>query len=132
MNTRLLRRIQRHILEEPKRVDMIRFIARRGSKKAAAHGATHGLEFPECGTVGCIAGWAATFTTSRKFRYNSTGVIAAKALKLSCVEAEILFFEDAWPDKFKLPLWNLEAQTPEYARVVSDRIEHFIKTKGRE
>jgi hypothetical protein len=58
MNVKLLRRIQKHILAEPKRLDMGNFIVRKSDGLGSL------VRFPKCGTVGCIAGWAVTLSTA--------------------------------------------------------------------
>ena len=50
MNTRLLRKVQKHILEEPRRLNMDIILDDRVSARDPKN--------PPCGTVGCIAGWA--------------------------------------------------------------------------
>lgn len=125
MNTRLLRRIQRYILEEPKRIDMEFFLTREIEGYCPT--------YPPCGTVGCIACWACILTLGGDFSDNfNTDDIAAEKIGLSAVQRDNLFFDPRWPQEFQFRLAETKPQTAEYARVVSDRIEHFIKTKGRE
>jgi hypothetical protein len=56
----LLRKISALVLEEPRRVNMRRWISSFAGRKLAdaLHGKYDG-DLPACGTVGCIAGWGA-------------------------------------------------------------------------
>lgn len=137
MNTKLLRKVQKHILAEPRRLDM------------NVLGYTLDViekTDPPCGTVGCIAGWAALLQNEKWFELSNAekeGLMdwteGETALKLTTEEAHRLFIEPkyaeteihAWPLKFATRY--LKAKTPrQRAKVTSDRIDHFIKTKGRE
>lgn len=56
----LLRRIRDIVLEEPKRLDMDRWVTMfRGSTLGAIDDRRVDKHGPACGTVGCIAGWGA-------------------------------------------------------------------------
>jgi len=67
---------------------------------------------------------------------------AIKRLELTRAQAKRLFFSDQWPEQFADDCGRLRASidatdrlspgTPEYAKRVAERIEHFIATKGRE
>lgn len=132
MNVGLLRKIQKHIIQEPRRLDMnvIRhFVDPKGK------------ENPPCGTVGCIAGWANVLSGNyEKFDYYIGLSEAASTLGLDLGQRERLFTEpilyndrdiDGWPEKYAVRY--LKAKTAnERARATSDRIEHFIKTKGKQ
>jgi hypothetical protein len=140
MNVKLLRKVKRHILAEPKRLDMD-FVA---SEIIA------GPRAPRCGTVGCIAGWSALLA-SPVIPATVAGRLALmgwdsgkKALELTESEVNRLFNEPwlvygprkrdgavGWPEKFAKAY--LGAKTPrQRAGITARRIEHFIKTKGRE
>jgi hypothetical protein len=57
VNVKLLRKIQKHILEEPKRFIMSDIIVR---DRPGAEFDDYGISFqiPDCGTTACICGWA--------------------------------------------------------------------------
>lgn len=122
MNTRLLRKVQKHILEEPKRVWMgeWKIVGKQNIKYWE-------LSPPACGTVACISGWAAILNGKPEDAYSATDI-----LELNRDEASRLFFEVHWPEHFHRAIASAPVQSPEYAKVVSDRIDHFIKTKGAE
>ena len=119
---RLLRKVAKHILEEPKRLNMMRFINRKGD------GWPIYGEYPECGTMGCIAGWAVALSTDELVKYNDIQDRAAKLLGLNPAQQNVLFFYGKWPIEFQKRLLRTEIQTLPYAKVTADRIEHFIRT----
>jgi hypothetical protein len=107
INTRLLRRIQKHILTIPKKLfDMDNWsevVFNRGK---------------ECGTAHCIGGWACALKGSKYF-----GHADAKALLgLDDEQATRLFMGDSWPRGFGG--WKA---TPQQAVA---RIDKFIESKG--
>jgi hypothetical protein len=137
-----LRAVAAHILEEPKRLDMLEW------------GVTHPSylkpsETPACNTVGCIAGWTiflnkpevvdqmkAAFEDAPEFIYNycetlSPSQDAAKLLKLNAEQRQRLFFTSDWPLPFRLA-YKRARTAKGRAKVTADRIEHFIKTEGAE
>lgn len=129
MNTRLLRKVAKHIAEEPRRLDMSFLYRRAALVKEDLR--------PPCGTVGCIAGWAliiglkaTTFSAAFPIVNGST-VDVTDARKLLKVKNDHLFFLSLWPEAFQCDY--RAASTPaERASVTVARIEHFIKTKGAE
>lgn len=167
MNVELLERVKRHILAEPRRVRMEAWaVSERMSEddKAKArysileelYAEEHGvddeetsylgfselLDFPECGTVACIAGWGkvlsqpdpATALSDKDFLhklFNLSAIEAAELFGLDYNGANRLFHVCNWPDEFESDYEH--ADTPEErAQAVADRIDHFIKTKGAE
>jgi hypothetical protein len=131
MNVKLLRRVAKHILEEPRRLNM-----------------SVGLEpsnAAPCGTTGCIAGWTALL--SRKFthadvetcgvelRWTDVKNAAISKLGLTPDEASVLFHIDNWPAQFREPFNNAydaysstnhEAIKRTQAEITAKRIEYFI------
>jgi hypothetical protein len=119
LNVKLLRRIQKHILEEPKRFWM---------------GWWETSSIPDvnpapCGTTACIAGWALALSGERIADYNP-GVRAARILGLSADGYNKLFFSYAWPEPFLSRYERAEdnRNAKAMAKAGADRIEHFIKT----
>jgi hypothetical protein len=135
MNVKLLREVKRHILEEPRRLNM------------NSYGyLVDGPDAPACKTVGCIAGWSGLLSQGHLTAETGSSFmdpeVAREALKLTENQADRLFTEPwvalggekrghCWPIKFAK---RFEAATSEIqkAKVTAARIEHFIKTKGRE
>jgi hypothetical protein len=155
MNVKLLRKIQKHILEEPRRLNMDGWGMVFDMEDAAID-----KRVPPCGTAGCIAGTACIITGAikpsriigRTYRNTYTGGRpfwefpdntpdkARKALGLKKEQAQRLFYmpdhiwsdiDLHWPKRFGTAY--RKAKTPRgKARVTSRRIDHFIKTKGAE
>ena len=138
LNVRLLRRIQRHILEEPRRFQMdaeiiqaktqhqwlncITFFSRDASKT-----------MPPCGTAACIAGWANILSDiqlrGREGRNSAADLLGIEAGNSWCHHP--LFFARNWPEPYATRYKN--AKTPKLrAKIAAARIEHLIKTKGAE
>lgn len=132
MNTRLLRRIQKHILAEPKRFIMGDVVVHNAPGEMYRE---DGIErpFASCGTMACIAGWALLLSKNSSRDLDD----AARLLGLPqpadrwlCV-GDNLFYEGNWPIKYSVA-WD-KARTPRArARVAARRIDHLIKTKGAE
>lgn len=121
MNTRLLRRIQKQILKEPRQFVMDAFFSRmRYDNKT----------IPNCGTAACIAGHAVSIShrltpeqSIRRFAYPAAA--ARTALELDREQGNNLFYFEQWPRQFR----KRSEDNPKQAVA---RIEHFIKTKGEE
>jgi len=116
MNVKLLRKIKRHILAQPKRFDM-NFIGTRDMKSFKPN------RVPECGTIGCIAGWACALS-GKKF----SGRIARNLLGLDYDQTERLFYDN--PKGFR-GMWRGDGKAAT-AKLAAKRIDLFIKTKGAE
>lgn len=129
INVRLLRKIQKHILEEPRRYD-------QNLWRIEVDPATN-PERPPCGTMACIGGWATALSGKERDSYLGWDV-AMRLLGLTREQADRLFDTvekgtdlNKWPKKFVTAY--LKAKTPrDRARVAVRRIDHFIKTKGAE
>jgi hypothetical protein len=126
MNVELLRRIQKHILAEPKRLDMGNFIVRKSDGLGSL------VRFPKCGTVGCIAGWAVTLSTKEKLNYKRIEDRARQLLGITQTQGNKLFFDGNWPPQLADRLCQARPQTKAHARITAERIDLFVKTKGAE
>lgn len=127
MNVELLRKVQKHILEEPRRLNMDVVLNKVDTK--IKHN-------PPCGTVGCIAGWTVMLTGNEgEFgRYD----LAVQLLDLNGTQRDKLFREPrmseellGWPATFAKRYMRAKTAKTR-AKVTSDRIDHFIQTEGRE
>lgn len=142
MNVALLRKVQRHIFEEPKRVDMEDY----------CYGEPHDEGGPECGTVACIAGWSVMLSRSPKVaaaRARARDLLArissakdrsqrdeangelwdmdwGRLGQLVLGGARTLFFLDNWPKDLQRRIHRCRNGTKAYARVVSDAIDRYI------
>lgn len=122
MNVKLLRKIQKHILAEPKSYDQNAIISET------------------CGTIACIGGWA--FLLGGGVRTPSVNELsdARDFLGINREQGDRLFeyvttsrleSSMAWPAKFIRQY--LAAKTPRgRANAAVRRIDHFIKTNGAE
>lgn len=133
MNTRLLRAIQKRIDDVPARVAMGEWFSLSTGRPNP----------PECGTVGCIAGLAISIREGKRGdvlinkyqysgRYEMTHNTARGYLHLTYSEGNRLFHASSWPEKFRIRLDKAREGSKQYARAVSDRIDHFIETGGAE
>jgi len=117
---RLLRRIQKHVLKEPRRLVM------RSWAKPSRE--------VRCGTVGCIAGWAVMLTTPGVRKSVKSGMnnfnwsfLGKRALRIGDKRAHALFHSEYWPSDYYERLVETRSQE-DYANVTVERIEHFIRT----
>lgn len=115
MNVELLLKIKAHILEEPLRIYMDTW-AVRGRQFEAMR-----LQEPKCHTTGCISGWAA-------FLMGEFDVVDRyDILDIDRLLASKLFHSINWPMEFQIRLQAAMVQTTDYAQVVADYIDYFIK-----
>lgn len=131
LNVRLLRRIQRHILEEPRRFFMEGVIATGTPGKLFESFDLFtdlASRVPACGTAACIHGWTALLsgktpnqTARLKFSWS------ARKLGLPENMYNDLFIADYWPEPFNVQY--IKAERPsQRAKIAAARIEHLITT----
>lgn len=127
LNVNLLRKIQKHILEEPKRFFMAAYLdqGRPGSRTSEFR--DQAKRFPSCGTTACIAGWANILTGARSNEEICDSERAVSRLGIERGRRAQLFLDSDWPQPFSS---NYErAMTPaKRAKIAAARIEHLIKT----
>lgn len=131
---RLLRRIQKHILEEPRRFFMngFGFTAKNEPDWFRLRFADASMEMPPCKTAACIAGTANLLTGCRRFGAHIRaarliGVPTFEESRKNGVNNHPLFETNGWPYKFRYAY--RDANTSEKrAKVAAARIEHLIKT----
>lgn len=167
LNVELLEKVKAHVLEEPRRVRMEAwgislhmseaekdrarydvledlFVLENDAdyEDAETRGFAELIDFPECGTVACIAGWGkilsqpdpAAAMRDPDFLRKLSALPAYESEALFGVthqQADRLFFVARWPRKFERRYEGARSATVR-ARVVADRIDHFIKTNGAE
>ena len=125
INVRLLRRIQKQILKEPRQFQM------------AAWFTTLGVDdIPNCGTAACIGGWAMALKRNWNPKTADERTVheysdAKKALGLDDIKGGRLFIFGEWPQQYQR-VGKHKAGTKAFARQAVRRIDHFIKTRGRE
>lgn len=114
LNVKLLRKVQKHILEEPRRLQM-------GVWQSKSDDAP-------CGTIGCIAGWTALLGDG--FYAGDDSTVRRKAEELLHLfdghKSFDLFYIDGWPYEYIESYYSAETDKSR-AGIVSDRIDYFIK-----
>jgi len=127
MNVKLLRKVKKHILEEPKRLYMSDYI------KVESEHHLYGRGYAKCGTAACIAGWTCILslkeTPDAIRRTNDVHATGGELLGLTPGQAYRLFVPSVWPQKFTRGTSDDGSEAT--AKVAAARIEHFIKTEGR-
>ena len=127
MNVKLLRKVQKAILAEPRRFNMGEW------GMHVEPGDIPDRDMPPCKTVACIAGHVDLLTHPRLFQKavkedngDAIQVRAQQELGLTARQAEILFVEwdDTAYDNLTTPLQR--------ARWAVKRIDKFIRTNGAE
>lgn len=132
MNIELLEKVKTQILAEPRGFDMHKWVGLDGEHETI-------LGEP-CGTVCCIAGWAATLSGFSVAYLNAmlddagrdeepVFSIARAVLQIDHSDANSLFYSGSWPQPFAGDYKS--AETPEArARVAVARIDALIHEKG--
>jgi len=137
MNVRLLRKIVKVIQEKPRQFKMTYWHNNETVKDdMRRRGDWRNIEalcmLPEekriaCDTTHCIAGWAQAISNDRKCNAPAEKD-AKRLLGLSKSQAQRLFFADQWPEQFR----GVKDQWKMSPAKAAARIEHFIKTRGKE
>lgn len=137
----ILNKVKKHVLEEPKRLNM--------GDWGRTSGTDNCVEFPACRTQGCIAGWT-IFLTKPKIWKNmlegakSSGhteyldsnvhepsLLAKDILGLDSEQKTRLFYAEGWPQKFDIAYQKTNTYKTR-AAITAKRIDHFIATNGAE
>jgi hypothetical protein len=122
MNGKLLRKVKKHILEEPRRFFMSSLLE-RGTPGQVKRLDDIERPLPDCGTAACIAGWTCVLA--------DTPIIdrtyAEKVLGISVVQGDKLFFIGGWPELYQRK-WDATKDISRRAQIGKNRIDHFIKT----
>lgn len=136
LNVRLIRKVIKHITEEPKRYfqhDFIRTGEPGGSVAEDYFNDTH--KYAQCGTAGCIAGWAYLLSAARPNKNAAVCTIVNKATKkmgITSDQSDMLFTgipSEDWPAPFGKSF--LKAKTLQgKANVAARLLEKVIDTKG--
>lgn len=134
LNVKLLRKIQKHITEEPRRFFMSWFIAKADTQEEwsdlAASEDDLSKEPPPCGTAACIAGWANLLTRGPKDEVSNTAratrILGIELVDYTKTPLHPLFDSQGWPTPFARN-YN-KAKTPKQrAKIACQRIDHLIK-----
>lgn len=116
LNIDLLQKVKAAILAEPEHFDM-----------------SWWTQENDCGTAGCIAGWAVALAGGKSLGLvharRLAGHIAQEArdsLQISQEESNKLFLGEYWPEPFRSRY--TDAKSKRWASIAADRIDHFIAT----
>lgn len=121
MNVKLLRELQEMFKKNPKCLDMGDWVYHN-----------------DCGTVGCIAGWASMITHMREFKVSCEIACddvanprneGKKALELNEDQCEALFYTTHWPEDLQ-DKYNEAKNRKERSAVTVERIDRFIESGG--
>lgn len=124
-NIGLLRRVKEHILTEPRRFTMERWLDENDLEG----------NHPPCGTAACIAGWTVLLKDGRQVTSLGIASRAAELLGLGTrdvgdyevfTKANSLFFVKNWPKRYKRA-YSRTRKLANRARIAGQRIEYFIK-----
>lgn len=133
LNVHLLRRIKRHILEEPRRFFMegivVTGIPGQPFINVLAYDDLPEL-VPACGTAACIHGWTALLSgkTPKQTKKLRLKWSARKlGLPSSVARDDSLFIADYWPQPYRRQ-YNNACTSLKRAKIAAARIEHLITT----
>jgi hypothetical protein len=130
LNVKLLRKVKKHILSNPARLRMSQWIIEDdpGTVRQIDSGWEHPrFTIPDCGTVGCIAGWACILSGKAKTRNPES--CATKLLRISDHDADRLFLVPFWPEPLQSRYFAAKRQSTR-AKIVAERIDYIIAGKG--
>ena len=142
MNVAKLLAVKRQILKVPSQFGMTRYFFTDVNHFNNKYELKR-EKIPNCGTAGCIAGWAVALeefqgspAEAYKAYSRSPHRRAQFLLDLTEIEAERLFYltpsaHESWPPQFR-EAYQAAKRLRDRARVAARRIDHFIKTGGRE
>jgi hypothetical protein len=137
MNVKLLRKIQKHILAEPRRLNM-EWIATAAREVAVD-------KIPPCGTICCISGWASVLSRPsvklrvvEHFLYNPKNKKSYAArdgmekLQIDQDQGLRLFYVSYWPPMLRNRFWDSKGNKQLEAALAVERIDLFIESEGKE
>lgn len=133
LNIKLLRKLQKHILGEPRRFFMegVVITGKPGRPFNDAFWYTDvAAVAPECGTAACIHGWTALLSGKKPYEAKRLSYDwSRRKLGLSRLTTYLdpLFDLDAWPNPFR-KRYSKAKRAATRAKIGAARIEHLIKT----
>jgi hypothetical protein len=119
MNVELLEKVKKHILAEPKRINMNNWCYKKPKSRGG----------PACGTVGCIAGWTVLLSHPKKEWSHWTEVgknkfdhhVQSEAIRLLGITVD--------QSNYLFCAWGITGRphTKPYAKKVASRIDALIE-----
>ena len=133
LNVELLQKVKAAILEDPRRLDMCEWVSEHPDPEMCTT-EVHWLaedQIPPCGTVACIAGWAAVLAGHRLFSLDA--VRAALVGDDGYAPLNDLFYVGHWPYDLAERYANAEAggDRAGMAAAAAERIDRFVAEHGR-
>lgn len=138
LNVKLLRKIQAHITEEPRRFFMDECIIKASTPEEWVNAAEDHWDasktMPPCGTAACISGWTNILTRAKSLdQYQdfdraiaSLGIVKSSDFH-DWTGADYLFLAECWPKQFSSRY--KKAKTPKTrAKIACERINYLIAT----
>lgn len=134
LNVDLLNKVKKHFLDEPRRLRMDTWLKQGYPNQEIFSAGISGYNEPEeyllpqCGTVGCIAGWTVMLAyPNDPSKQLSPSLQAREVLGIDeYIMPYDLFFPDQWPSDFYRDYRNAESPE-ERARIACEVIDHFVK-----
>lgn len=132
MDIKLLKRVRDRIAARPRQFVMRRLF---DDRTESDHKPSH------CGTACCILGWGIVLQDSEKrspkefaqlFELHELSYFSTRnVFGISWAEGDKLVWADNWPEPFRTQFSKAKTDA-QHARIAVRRINHFIKTKGKE
>jgi hypothetical protein len=125
LNVKLLRKVKKHILEEPRRFFMwgVHQTGRPNKDTYKADGSHGRVKFPSCGTAACIAGWTCLLGGEKD---NVSMSVANQLLGVGGIATASLYNANYWPAPLASQFRT--AKTPlQRAKIAAKRINLFIR-----
>ncbi len=138
LNVKLLRKVKKHILAEPKRFVMWALVQRKDETQLQFMSDGLGdafVDFAPCGTAACIAGWTVLLEDGMKTKKKDSRIWsrAAKLLGLDdrwrkgeAPQTSKLFETGEWPKKLEARYNRAKTQKTR-VKIAAERIDQFIK-----
>lgn len=131
MNVKLLRKIKKHILEEPRRFLMRTFMVRKSEVvgKTFNGDSYQRIPFAKCGTAACIGGWAVLLSDGMDAPIDCVRERANQLLGLSPNDMHNEVYEvNYWPEEFSSAY--REAKTQRARATVAAKFIDYLTKKG--
>lgn len=127
----LLRKVRKHILEEPRRFNMSDWISRRYHTSDKHYdgfaGKVKASSYAKCGTAACIAGW--TVLIHDGMQSSAISVSGRASQLLGITYTDDLFGVTGWDDPYASQ-YQKARSVKEKAEIAGRYINHYIKTRG--
>ncbi len=139
LNVKLLKRVRKHVLAEPGRLNMWAWLVKEvsktcGIKKLPTPNPNNPkplfqLKVGKCDTVGCIAGWV-VFLGDPPEHSTPVGMISMRAAELLGIplgKAEGLFWPHRWAPEMLTKLKKTRPGTKAHAEVVVEALDLWMR-----